>query len=195
MFLPSENGFNNNQNIRQVLVDAGVEVLGPRDAEKIFAAVDLSGEAMLPAVYHALKQQYGEPCAQGVGLRMGRATLQYGLRAWGQQAGLGATEFRLQPPPRKVHWMLTALCANLLENFGAPASLSQDAQYWYLRVESCPACRGCSTETLACPILTGLLQEIMAWAGGGRYHSVEEVACCALGAAECRFRIDKKALD
>jgi predicted hydrocarbon binding protein len=117
------------------------------------------------------------------------------MRVWGQQAGLGATEFRLQPSPRKVHWMLTALCAHLLKNFGAPASLSADQQYWVLRVESCPACRGCSTETLACPILTGLLQEIMAWADGGRYHCVEEVACCALGASECQFRIEKRALD
>lgn len=199
MSLPSEKLIEYTQNIHQVLMAAGVEVLGPREADHIFRQVtcekfDLGG-TILPAVYTAIKQHYGEPGAQGVGLRLGRAVLKYGIRLWGQQAGLNKAEFRLQPSPRKVRWILTALGEQLLQNFGAPTRLSENGQYWYLTVESCPACRGRRAESPDCPILTGLLQEVLAWSAGGRYHCVEEVSCCAQGDSACQFRIEKKALD
>ena len=199
MSLPSENLIENGQNLDQVLMEAGIEVLGPLEAERIFRQVSREpagpGWATLPAIYRAIKQHYGDPAAQGVGVRLGRAALKNGLRLWGQQAGLNDAEFRLQPSPRKVRWLLTVLCERLTQQSGAPASFREDGQYWFLTVESCLACRGMHADKPDCPIITGLLQELMSWSAGGRFHCVEEITCCAQGASVCQFRIEKKALD
>ena len=195
MILPFEQVMEYSQTIRQVMMDAGVEVLGPGEAAQIFAGLDVTGGMILPAIYAALKKQYSEPCAQGVAQRLGRAAFKYGQRAWGAQAGLDSSDFRLRSSPRKVRWLLNGLCAHLNEHFGASANLREDGQYWWLRVEGCPVSQGGGGMQAACPILTGLLQEMMSFAAGGRYHCVEETACHAQGAAVCEFRIEKKALD
>jgi len=200
MTLPAENLLDFTRQVRQVLLEAGTEVLGPRDAEAVFARIGEDDRAapawsILSGVYAAVKQQYGLPCGQGVGLRLGRAAFKYALRVWGQAAGTSTVEFRMLPAPSKARKILATLCEHFTHNLGARASLSEDAQAWLVRVEDCPACRGAQASQPDCPLISGLLQEVLVWAEGGRYHRVEEIACRAQGSPACLWRIEKKALD
>jgi len=184
--------------IRQVLMDGGIELMGPEEAGIVFASPgrdDPDAAAVLLSVHVCLKKHYGEREGRGVASRLGRATFQYGLRRWGEAAGITTPAFRLQPLPRKVRTVLSLLGEQLSRRFGSTVRLDEDEQNWTWRVEACPVCTGGSGETPDCHLMAGMLMELLTWAGSGRYFRVEEIECAAAGAPACLFRIEKKALD
>ena len=187
--------------IRQVLMDGGIELMGPEEAGIVFAqpaghSTSRDGDAAaLLRVHTGLKKRYGERGGRGVALRLGRAAFQYGLRCWGEAAGITTSAFRLQPSPRKVRAVLNLLAEQLNGRFSSSVRLNQDDLYWYWSVEACPVCAGRSTEAPDCHLMVGVLMELLSWAGSGRYFRVEEIECAAAGAPACLFRIEKKAMD
>ncbi|RPH62583.1 MAG: hypothetical protein EHM81_01925 [Chloroflexi bacterium] len=58
-------------------------------------------------------------------------------------------------------------------------------------IERCPLCWERHTETPACHMAVGVLQESLYWVSGGKYFNVEETHCIATGDAVCTIVIDK----
>lgn len=178
-------------NMRQTLMEGGTEVLGPLEAERLFARLNGAPDGGLSPLHSLLQADYGQRGGQGTALRLGRASFRSAAPGWAAVAGLEGAAFRLLPSPRRIHATLLALDRLL----GSPVSLSEDERAWTWSVADCPACRGRSAESPDCHWLAGVLQEALAWAGGGRPYRVGETECAAAGAPECRFRIEKRPLD
>lgn len=140
------------------------------------------------AFIQALEEIYGQPASRGLALRIGRASFQYGLKKYGDQAGFRAMEFRLLPAPRRLENGLRSLAQIIARECGSSISVSDEGAYWQWRVDR-------QTTAQDCFLIAGLLQEFTNWAGGGRFYRVEETECQACGSLACTYRIEKKPLD
>lgn len=121
----------------------------------------------------ALRSHYGLLSARGLALRSGRECFKYGLREYGQQAGMLDLKFRLLPTRTKIKTGVTAL-ARLIGEIGAFTAQIEENEHQYIwRMDpTCPLCWNEPTGTVTCPTLTGLLQEFLYWASGGKRYSV-----------------------
>ena len=183
--------------LMQVLREGGEEVMGRQAVTDLFERAErCTGNSTLFSALHAeLKDSYGSLGGQGVAVRLGRASFKYGLRKWGDQAGMNSAAFRLQPSVRRTRASLKKMADLLRAQFGSHVDLSEDETHWFWRVAQCPACCARSSALPDCHLLAGMLQETLAWAGGGRFYRVVETECSAAGGPVCLFRIDKKPLD
>jgi hypothetical protein len=181
--------------LRQALMEGGMEVIGPQEADRLFARLNAAPIGDLSALHLLLQEDYGQRGGQGLALRLGRASFQYAIRRWGEGAGLTGSAFRLQPSPRRIRTALDALANYLSEQLDSRITRTEDPTCWMWRVERCPACRERTASGPDCHLLAGVLQETLTWAGGGRIYRVRELECCAAGAPACLFQIEKKPLD
>jgi predicted hydrocarbon binding protein len=143
----------------------------------------------------ALEELYGSRGGRGISLRAGRSSFKYILRRYG--AGLGLTEinYRLLPAPVRLRTGLVTLGNLLSENDIQMVQFSETNTAWIWRVEPCLMCQDRSSTEAVCAFLTGLLQEFLAWASGGKVYAVREVECHAMGRPACLFQIDQKPLE
>jgi hypothetical protein len=121
----------------------------------------------------ALRSQYGPLSARGLALRSGRECFKYGLHEYGQRAGMLDMKFRLLPTQAKLKTGLTSL-ARLIGEIGAFQTQIEENEHQYIwrMVPTCPLCWNEPTGGVTCPTLTGLLQEFLYWASGGKRYSV-----------------------
>lgn len=56
------------------------------------------------------------------------------------------------------------------------------------------ACAGCRTGR-GCQFFAGMLQEYMAWLGGGKVYLVDQITCCTEPNGICQFRLQGTPLD
>jgi predicted hydrocarbon binding protein len=181
----------------QILMKGGAEVIGQEAVADLFARAGRRADslAIFSALHTELKASYGDLGGQGVAVRLGRAAFKYGLRQWGGQAGMTTPTFRLQPTLRRARASLQKLAELIDIQFGSRVELSENATHWFWSVVECPACSHRTSDRPDCHLLAGMLQETLAWAGGGRFFQVRETECSAAGASACLFKIDKKPLD
>jgi predicted hydrocarbon binding protein len=182
-------------NIRLVLMEGGTELIGPRAAEHLMARLNGQAAFGLSALHRLLQDDYGFHGGQGMAHRLGRACFHHGLRSWGEDSPLSGGDFRFLPAPRRIYTVLTELAGFFGEQFDARVSIDESASAWFWRVERCPACLERLCAEPDCHLLAGVLQEALAWAGGGRLYPVREIACTAARQAACLFQLDKKPLD
>jgi predicted hydrocarbon binding protein len=147
------------------------------------------------SVMSALDDLYGVRGGRGVALRAGRASFKYLLHTFGEKIELTSMNFRLQPTRLRLKAGLNKLSELLSKEWGSQIKLSEDARYWYWRVQDCPECKETDSDHVMCHFTTGLLQEYLSWAGGGKFYTVAETECCARGAEACIFRVDPVPLD
>jgi predicted hydrocarbon binding protein len=189
------NSIDSNKAMHRVLIEGVEEIIGPEDAHDVVSQAMLIEPALpfLREVQRALAARYGLPSGLGVALRTGRAAFKYSLRAWGEEIGVNNPSFRLLPSSRRIRAGLEKMAAFFSELWQARISVSEDDAHWIWQVESCPDCA--MTGDTACYLLTGLLQEYMAWAAGGKYFRVQEIICAVGSSSACQFRIDKQGLE
>lgn len=163
-----------------------IEVVGEEAFQEIQSAAGSESLFPLAEWYTAAVGKFGANAAAGIFHRAGRGGFALLLIQWGDEAGFSKNEFKLLPMQKKI---LTGL--NLLGSVfsfgGQKVDASVDETHFIWRV-SASAGSGCR-------YYAGLLQEYMAWLGGGKVFWVEEIECTGSGAPECVFRISKKPLD
>lgn len=142
-----------------------------------------------------LEALFGQAGGRGLALRIGRAAFKYGLKQYGEEAGLTSVEFRLLPPTRRLETGLRILSEVIIRETGDQVTLQDQDTHWLWRSERCPMCWGRTAEDACCYMTVGMLQEFMSWAAGGRVFRVAEVACRAAGAEACVYQIEKRPLD
>jgi len=170
----------------------GVEdVLGTQALAGLMRAPGEQGTASLLL---SLPQQYGERTAQGIAVRAGRAALRHLLRRRADALGLGAMEFWLLPPRRRLSQGLRALMDGW-EN--APAhwlALGEDEHTWQVQIRG-GLFASADPAHLGCWFLSGLLQEFLSWAGGARVYPLRALTCTSSPEGACQMVLAREPLD
>ncbi|NLG99721.1 MAG: hypothetical protein GX491_20385 [Chloroflexi bacterium] len=186
----------------QILFEGAKELLGVDQMRRVLGElVPLEMARSGFAASHflqTLESIYGVSGGRGLALCVGRAVFRYGIKQFGDEAGLNSQAYRLLPTPRKIEQGLIVLAHLASERFGDDVSLSEGETYWTWQSNNCPVCRGRHVDSPCCYLTVGMLQEFMLWAGNGRFYRVNETHCCAVPgsqSAACIFRIDKQPLD
>lgn len=149
----------------------------------------------LDKIQQALGHLFGVEAGSGLALRAGRASLQRLLSQYGAQLGITSLGYRLLPSRARFKTGLEALAGFLSAPCGGQITISEDANNWYWRIESCPWCLNGESGQPACHFVVGLLQEFLSWASGGRFFQVTETECQAMGAPACLIQMNKQPID
>jgi len=145
------------------------------------------------ALLKAMQELFGPRSGQGMALCTGRACFKYGLKAYGAELGWFESQFRLRPPVARINAGLHVLARVL-----RPATVTEiciDADKYHTLWQMAPAVHAAASSVSACHLVTGVLQEFLYWAGGGKYYPIEEKTCILNGAAACLLTLDKHPLD
>ena len=138
-----------------------------------------------------LEQIYGPHGGRGLGLRVGRACFNNGIRQYGMQMGITEMAFRLLPLPVKVSAGAKAF-AELFNTFTDQiVRVEEDGDKLLWHIERCPLCWERHAQEPVCHLAVGLLQEALYWLSGGKVFNVEEETCIAAGDETCTIVIDQ----
>ena len=185
--------------VTQILFEGAEDVLGADKLRDLLAGQRqddiLFSWANAGPLLRQMEKTYGVAGARGLAQRIGRAAFKYGVKRFGEQAGIHTPEFRLLPAPRRIATGLAILAQVLGDECNDTISVMDSGPYWLWRSERCPVCQDHTSPDPNCYLVVGLLQEFTTWAGGGRFYPVTETACRSNGAPACEYRIDKKPLD
>jgi predicted hydrocarbon binding protein len=130
------------------------------------------------------------------GGRLGAAELRKQRPA---QFAVAGTALKLLPSAKRMQIVLDKLAEQGNEMYGADYHLKDEGNAFFLDIAGCAYCaeitrrskeQGMPISKPVCHIPVSIIDEMMEWATGQK-HLVEEVACIALGAPVCRFRIAK----
>jgi len=149
---------------------------------------------MVSGLQSGLELIYGPHGGRGLAMRIGRACFQQGLREFGPLFGLTDLAFRLLPIKIKLKVGANAF-ADIFNKYSDQQVRIEDNERslsWI--IERCPVCWQRKTDSPACHLAVGLLQEALYWVSGGKIFYVEETRCCAAGNSQCVFLIEKTPL-
>lgn len=148
----------------------------------------------ISGIHSALERFYGPHGGRGVALRIGRACFERGLREFGDAYGFTDLAFRLLPLPIRFETGASALASLFNKHSDQRVRLQNEEKFLLWHIERCPLCWERSTDSPACHMAVGLLQESLHWMSGGKIYHVEEIACLACGDSACTIRIEKTPL-
>lgn len=168
----------------QSFIEAGIfEIFGQSVKVPVETKSGLS--ASLKAYKELFIRDYGNDETNGLFIRAGRAAFYYWLSQYADDLGWKDAEFRLLPSPVRTRKALTEFLLWLKHKDMLNAELDDSRDYWQIiRPGLTQADSG-----LDCSYLLGMLQELVSWAGGGKFYPASEVQCCAAGAKDCVFKI------
>lgn len=149
----------------------------------------------LSKIQATLEQMYGPRAGRGIAVRTGRTCFKYGMREFGQLLGFTDLAFRMMPLESKLQ-SGAEIFADIFNRFtDQKVRFEVGAEQMYWQIDRCPICWGRKTDEPVCHLAVGILQESLYWVSGGKYYSVEEVACAAQGADACTIQIEKQTGD
>ncbi len=147
------------------------------------------------AIQLALEQIYGPRGGRGVALRSGRVCFRYGLREFSSQPVSNHAEIRLAPMDTKIKKGAQVLSDFFRSYAGLEIGIESSADQWLWKIKRCPICWERQTDSPACHLMVGIIQEGLYWISGGKFFDVEETSCIARNDPDCTFRIDKHILE
>lgn len=150
----------------------------------------------LAGIRRAIEKEYGPRSGRGLALRAGSESFKYGLRLFGQEAGLLDMRFRLQPTSAKIRTGLTSMSTLIGRISHSTIHLEEKANHFIWQMDPCPLCWQEPSGGISCPSLIGLLQEFLNWASGGKRYQVIDIQPESLEKEpRCSLFIDKYAFD
>jgi predicted hydrocarbon binding protein len=149
----------------------------------------------LSRIQKSLEDLYGLRGGRGLALRTGRACLKYTLRDFGSSLGLAELDFRLLPLASKMRQVSRSFAGLFSQISDQSINTAEDERYLFWQVSPCAVCWERRTDSPACHLLVGWLQEAMYWVSCGKHFCVEEIECTAQGDPACIIRIDKQPIE
>jgi hypothetical protein len=143
----------------------------------------------------AREQVFGVRAGRQVNLRVGRGTLEHGLKDFAPLLGIADLPMGLMPLGMQFRVGLDVFARVFNQFSDQVVKLSEVATPHRWIIERCPVCWQRHTDEPCCNLAGGLLEERMFWGTGGRRFKIEEAHCLGAGATNCTFRIDKHPLD
>jgi hypothetical protein len=138
-----------------------------------------------------LENAYGARAGRGLALRVGRASLRFGLREFSRELCLTDLSFRLQPLQTKLRTGTEAIAALFNNYTDQQVCLERDDKSIIWHIKRCPFCWERQAEDPCCHMEVGFLQEAMFWISGGKHFEVEEIKCIACGDNMCTININR----
>jgi hypothetical protein len=164
-----------------------VDAPPPDNLEKGFDFSELS------AISQALEEMYGPRGGRGLALRAGRAAFPDALKHFGALAGVTDLAFSMLPLPSKLRTGLPAFAQLFTQLSDQHTTVEETPSGFVWTVHKCPCCWGRrDADKPVCYMATGLLQESLKWASGGKEFRVTESQCVASGGNHCTFDIHKE---
>jgi hypothetical protein len=143
----------------------------------------------------ATETVFGVRAGRQMNQRVGRATLELGLKDFDPVLGIADLPMRLMPLGMKFRVGLDVFARVFNQFTDQVVKLSETETHHLWIIERCPVCWQRHTEEPCCPLAGGLLEEAIFWGTGGRRFRIEEIQCVAMGHPTCTFKIDKHPLD
>jgi hypothetical protein len=143
----------------------------------------------------ATETVFGVRAGRQLNFRIGRGTLELGLKDFDPLLGIADLPMRLMPLGMKFRVGLDVFARVFNQFTDQVVKLSETETHHLWIIERCPVCWKRQTDEPCCHLAGGLLEEAIFWGTGGRRFKVVETECVAAGAASCTFRIDKHPLD
>jgi len=194
----------------RIILQSMKQELGPESLLEVLQAAKLEHFSATPplnnfdkrfpfehvsALQAATEQVFGVRAGRQRNVRIGRGTLELGLKDFDPLLGIADLPMRLMPLGMKFRVGLDVFARVFNQFTDQVVKLSEGDGVHLWIIERCPVCWGRQSDEPCCHLAGGLLDESLFWGTGGRRFRVEEIECIALGAATCTFRIDKRPLD
>ncbi|KAF0111849.1 MAG: hypothetical protein FD147_651 [Chloroflexi bacterium] len=168
------------------------EILGCAVLNEIAARVQTSETRTgLPAFKNILTTQFGELVTRGILIRAGRAGFYYWMRKSGEFLGWKGADFRLLPTRSKVKRAMSDLFNFMNTEMLINAEIHELPKTWHVLVAGLTE----TNSVLECNFFSGMVQELLSWAGGGKYFGSRETYCQSVRGVCCEFELDKIPLD
>ena len=142
-----------------------------------------------------LEKEYGASSGNGILWKIGRSTLHYLIKNFGNIQIVGSLEQRMMPFQQKIHSGLEVLAELLMKQAeGNVLVQEKEKKHWDFSIESDWMCiSGCKVRW--CFFIRGLLIEFLEWLDSRRSYAVEESECTAKGNSSCVFKIVASAIE
>lgn len=140
------------------------------------------------AVRQSAVQAFGQAEVRGMFLKAGRAAFYYWMRENGDSLGWREVDFRLLPAQTRIKRALSDGLKWFEDEGFLKAELSSTDEAWMISVTGLAG----SGARIECNTFIGMLQEMVCWAGAGKFFPAREINCQANGAECCIFEISKQ---
>lgn len=160
--------------------------LPPEDYERQFDFAHIAN------LLNSLETLYGPRGSRGLAMRSGKAMFDYGLRNFGNLAGVADPAFKVLPLTTKLKIGLPAIARVFTQLSDQVSHVEETEAHYLYTIDRCPMCWGRQAEQPVCHISTSILQTALHWVSDGREFRVEEIECMATGGSACVFRVDKE---
>jgi predicted hydrocarbon binding protein len=179
-------------------INALLNLAGQSNLIDNYPAANLNKEfdfADFSALGQALEDMYGPRGGRGLALRAGRAAFADGLANFGAMVGMGELAFKVIPLGTKLKVGLRAMAETFSKFSDQVTSVEEDGDRFIYVIHKCPLCWGRTSDRPVCHTATGIIQEGLRWASGGKNFRVEPFECQAKGDVDGKFYVYKEPLD
>ncbi|MBA4385703.1 MAG: hypothetical protein C0410_13280 [Anaerolinea sp.] len=167
-------------------IDNGLAEIFGQELSELNPGLDGSESTLLNLKASAIRQ-LGLAETRGMFVRAGRAAFYYWMREYAESLGWREVEFRLLSAPARIKRTLTDLLKWFEEEKFLTGELSSTDEAWLVSV---PGLVG-EGARLECNFFIGMLQEMVSWAGAGKFYPAREIECQSTGIEHCVFEISK----
>ncbi len=145
-------------------------------------------------LFEAVEGIFGVRAGQRIVRRTGEVCFKYGIEGFGTVIGLADFGLRFLPITLRLRIGLEILAEIFNRYTDHHVRLGENEDSFFFMTDRCGFCWGRHTETSACMLLEGLLQESLYWISRGKHFFIEGVHCIACGDAQGVLRIAKTPL-
>lgn len=173
-------------NSSQNFIEAGVIEIFGEGTEKPGLNPDKDYKSLV-VCKQKFVQQLGRDVTNGLLIRAGRAGFHYWMSHNAASLGWKEAGFRLSPPSERTKRALTGFLYWLKQEGLLDAELTDSSEAWVIMDRVSTNLK----DTLECNFFMGMMQELVSWAGGGKFYPAREEQCQAAGAEHCIFKVDR----
>lgn len=142
-------------------------------------------------IFQAIEGVYGVRGGRRLAQQVGHVCFKHSIDGFGGVVGIADFALRLLPISLRVHIGLEVIAEIFNRYSDHYVTLGEDDEnYWFVMMEP-GLCSNRQTESPACSLMVGILEESLYWVSRGRRFWVEETNCIACGDPVCMIRVDK----
>lgn len=131
---------------------------------------------------------YGAMGARAIMQRVGRAQASRGLEESASLVIFARAAMKLMPIQQRVAMVLERSGRALQDQIDVVVRTSKNQDHFFVEMQHCPYCIDWKHTAPVCFAMIGFLHRVLQRATGGT-ETIEEIECCAQGAAVCKYRI------
>jgi predicted hydrocarbon binding protein len=140
-------------------------------------------------INRALFDVYGRRGARAILQRSGKSRARDAIAENGVVASATKIGAKLLSRRRKVKLLLDTAAREYSEQLGTTVKIDDDGEFFYWQDPQCGNCIDWQSEQPVCFTTVGFIHGLVAWILEDENFKVEEVACRAVGAPVCRYRV------